>query len=318
MVDSRFNDEHPVDDWADAMADDEEFTGVIRITEVQEVDPCLQPRDRAALTVVSGPDTGRVFPIIGEPILGRGRHCEVRIEDNSVSRAHAQVVKRGDLCWVIEDRGSRNGTFVNGRRIQWHELHDGDGIQLGGSVRFRFTLSNVEEEGVFRKLYESSVRDGLTGAFNRKHFNERLAMEISYAIRHRTELSLVMYDIDHFKRVNDTYGHLGGDLILSKLTGVIQHTIRTEDLLARYGGEEFAVIARGIGAEGAVCLGERIRAMAERSNLRFEGQFLHVTVSVGVATLATLRGEQTAHRLIGQADANLYAAKQGGRNRVVG
>lgn len=303
---------------ADALPDDdEESTGTMRITEVQMVDPRLKPRDRATLTVLSGPDTGRVITLTGVLRIGRGRDCDVRIDDNSVSRLHALIVNRGALRWVIEDQRSRNGTFVNGVHKDSHELRDGDRIQLGASVRFRFSITNVEEEGVLRKLYESSVRDGLTGAYNRKHFDERLATEISYSIRHGTELSLVMFDIDHFKRVNDEYGHLAGDRVLSKLTGVVQHTIRAEDILARYGGEEFAVIARGTGLDGAMCLAERIRSMTERVAIRIDDLDLRVTVSVGVAVLGLLE-RKDVEGLIRAADGCLYAAKQTGRNRVKG
>ncbi len=308
----------PDEPLADALPDqDEESTGTMRITEVKSVDPRLNPRDRATLTILSGPDTGRVFSLEGEPVLGRGHACQVRIDDNSVSRSHARVSALGPMRWGIADLGSRNGTFINGTRVHEHELRDGDLIQLGASVRFRFAVANLEEENVLRKLYESSVRDGLTGAYNRKHFNERLATEISYAVRHSADLALVMYDIDHFKRVNDVYGHLAGDRVLAELTGVIHYTVRAEDFLARYGGEEFAVIARGIGKTGAIRLGERIRGVAERISVSFEGVTLRVTVSVGVAVFSDLGDRQDSEALIGRADACMYKAKQGGRNMVV-
>lgn len=304
---------------ADALPEDEEeSTSAIRITEVQPVNPELLTRDRATLTVLSGPDTGRVFPVKGTPVFGRGRECEVRVDDTSVSRAHARIVTKGGLHWFLEDLKSRNGTFVNGTRVVRHELSDGDHIQLGASLRFRFSITNGEEEGVLRKLYEASVRDGLTGAFNRKHFNERLAVEVSYSIRHGTELSLVMFDIDHFKRVNDEYGHLAGDRVLTALTGVMQHTVRAEDILARYGGEEFAIIARGTNLAGAMSLGERVRGMAERLSIPFEGRALRVTVSVGVAVFSELQGKRDSAGLIARADSCLYLAKETGRNRVVG
>lgn len=304
---------------ADALPEEEEeSTGAIRITEVQPVNPELLTRDRATLTVLSGPDTGRVFPVKGEPVFGRGRECAVRVDDSSVSRAHARIVTKGELHWFLEDLKSRNGTFVNGVRVYRHELSDGDHIQLGASIRLRFSITNGEEEGVLRKLYEESVRDGLTGAFNRKHFNERLAVEVSYAIRHSSELSLVMFDIDHFKRVNDEYGHLAGDRVLTSLTKVMQHTVRAEDILARYGGEEFAIIARGTNLTGAMSLGERVRGMAGSLAIPFEGHTLRVTVSVGVAVFSELKGNRDSSGLIARADSCLYLAKETGRNRVIG
>jgi diguanylate cyclase (GGDEF)-like protein len=301
---------------SDALPEEEESTGAIRITEVQPVNPAVLQRDRATLTILTGPETGRVIGLDGEMVFGRVRDAGILIDDNSVSRTHARVFPKGGL-WFIEDAKSRNGTFVNGYSVQSRQLSDGDQIQLGASVRFRFAMANVEEEAVLRRMYEASVRDGLTGAFNRKHFNERLETEVSYAVRHGTELALVMFDIDHFKLVNDEYGHLAGDKVLTKLTAVIHHTVRAEDIFARYGGEEFAVIARGIHLQGALALGERIRGIAERVVVPFEGLSLNVTVSVGVAVFSNLESK-TARSLIGQADAALYRAKQTGRNRVLG
>jgi two-component system cell cycle response regulator len=308
---------HEEDGLQEALPEEEEATGAIRITEVQPVNPALMQRDRATLTVLTGPETGRVIGLDKEIVFGRTKEAGVLIDDTSVSRTHARIVPKGDLRWVIEDMKSRNGTFVNGYSVRSQKLSDGDQIQLGASVRFRFAITNVEEEGVLRRMYEASVRDGLTGAFNRKHFNERMETEISYAVRHGTELALVMFDIDHFKRINDEYGHLAGDKVLTKLTAVIHHTVRAEDIFARYGGEEFAVIARGIHLQGTLALGERIRGIAERVVVPFEGLSLNITVSVGVAVLSGLESK-SARALISAADAALYRAKQGGRNRVLG
>jgi diguanylate cyclase (GGDEF)-like protein len=179
-------------------------------------------------------------------------------------------------------------------------------------------LTDALEEKLQRSLYESSVRDALTGAYNRKHFNERLASEVSYAVRHVTPLALLLLDIDYFKRVNDEHGHLAGDQVLRELAGVIMCTIRAEDMFARYGGEEFAVIARGSDARGAVALAERIRGVAETLAVDFEGLTLRVTISVGVATLSCAGGSKNVNALIARADEHLYEAKLHGRNRVVG
>jgi len=118
--------------------------------------------------------------------------------------------------YVVEDLGSRNGTFVAGKRVTRGKLDHDVWLQFGPRVSFRFSLTDVREERLLRKLYESSTRDALTGAYNRLHFEERLRAEVAYAIRHRTPASLLLIDLDHFKRVNDTYGHPTGDEVLRR------------------------------------------------------------------------------------------------------
>jgi two-component system, cell cycle response regulator len=219
---------------------------------------------------------------------------------------------------VVEDLDSRNGTFVDGSRVTAHELSDGERLQLGSSIEMRFAMTADDEEHLQRKLYESSVRDPLTGIFNRKHMNERLAAEVAYAVRHKTELALLMFDLDHFKAINDQFGHQAGDKVLIGVAGIVLRTIRLEDVLCRYGGEEFVVLVRGTDVRGAVALAERIRSIVETARIVHEDLPIPVKVSVGVATIACCQGESSGERLIGVADQRLYAAKQQGRNRVVG
>jgi diguanylate cyclase (GGDEF)-like protein len=185
-------------------------------------------------------------------------------------------------------------------------------------VHLRFAITDDMEEHLLRDLYESSVRDPLTGVYNRKHFNERLAMEIAYSRRHRTPLALLMIDIDHFKQVNDTYGHLAGDRVLKAMAAIVMRTIRTEDIFARYGGEEFTVIARGIEGKGAMVLAERIRSLVETARIVREDKWIPVTLSVGVATGRCCGDDLVPEKLVGLADQRLYQAKLEGRNRAVG
>ena len=313
--------EQPVDvaELDDAVSDADEYTIPTRVTEVLVTEPAPRERDRATLTVVSGPETGRVYSLSDNVVIGRGKECEVRVDDGSISRQHASIARSGSgLRWDLEDLRSRNGTFVDGYRVRRHALRDGDRLQLGGAIHLRFSITDDVEEKLQRRLYESSVRDGLTGTFNRKHFNERLSAEISFALRHSTPVALLIFDIDHFKRVNDEHGHLAGDKALRELSSVVMHTIRAEDILARYGGEEFAVIARGVETEGAIALAERIRGVAQALRTDFEGATIAFSVSVGVAMLSGIEGTRDATSLIARADERLYQAKRAGRNRVVG
>jgi len=307
-----------VGDFSDDASYAEEETVTTRVTEVRVTVPDRKSRDRATLTVVSGPDTGRSISLGPDMTIGRGRQCEIPLDDPSISRTHSRIFLAPDGGRWLVDLGSRNGTFVDGFRVDRHQLRDGDRIQLGPAVQFRYAVTDDEEERLLRDLYESSVRDPLTGIFNRKHFNERLLSELAFATRHKTALSLLLFDIDHFKRVNDTWGHLAGDQVLRSIGGIVARTIRTEDVFARYGGEEFAVIARDITIVGGVALGERIRSLVEAARIDFEGTSLRVTISVGVASLQCILPAVSADSLVALSDKRLYDAKSQGRNRVVG
>jgi two-component system cell cycle response regulator len=277
-------------------------------------------RSRGVLTVVGGLETGRVFAIPqgAEVTLGRSGGCTMRFDDASVSGVHARLA-RVNREHVFVDAGSTNGSFVNDARIDAPvTLKDGDRVQLGSATLLRFSLVSEDEERALTTMYEAALRDGLTGTFNRKHLEERLDAEIAFALRHHTELSLVMFDVDHFKRVNDTYGHLAGDAVLKNVASILTNGIRTEDVLARYGGEEFAVIARGIPAAAATVLADRLRAATKQSSVIYSDHSLAVTLSAGVASLANCEGQHDKVTLIGIADARLYKAKQGGRDRVMG
>ncbi|MBI5532582.1 MAG: GGDEF domain-containing protein [Deltaproteobacteria bacterium] len=302
----------PAPEW-----NDEDSTPPARNTSSLGLKPKAPTRDRASLTMISGPETGKVFSLLASTTLGRSIECAIRIDDGNVSRVHARITREPG-CYVVEDLGSRNGTFVDGERVTRRELRDGDRVQLGASIQLRFALTADDEEYLQRKLYESSVRDPLTGVFNRKHLNERLAAEVAYSVRHKTDLALLMFDLDHFKSINDEFGHLAGDRVLVGVAGLVLRTIRIEDVFCRYGGEEFVVLARGIDARGAWALAERIRAIVETARIVHEDRPIPVRVSIGVATLACCEGEPTPEKFIGVADQRLYAAKQQGRNRVVG
>jgi len=185
-----------------------------------------------------------------------------------------------------------------------------------GADRARRTSRSPSWSNLAHKLYEGSTRDALTGLYNRKYAGERLAAEVAYAHRHGTLLSLVLFDLDYFKRVNDSFGHLAGDGVLRVVAGQVQKTIRAEDVLARYGGEEFVVLVRGIEHKSVGVLAERIRKGVERLEIPWESRNLKTTVSIGVASLSECGPKAAAEALVALADERLYQAKAGGRNRV--
>jgi PleD family two-component response regulator len=155
---------------------------------------------------------------------------------------HARLSVQGVEVY-IEDLKSANGTQVNGEKVTSRvPLRDGDKITAGATTILKFTYGDDLEETFQRKLLEAAIRDGLTKAYNKQYFLERLDTEVAFAQRHKTSLSLLMLDVDHFKRINDTFGHPRGDEVLVKLAGVVHETIRKEDVFTRYGGEEFAIL----------------------------------------------------------------------------
>jgi diguanylate cyclase (GGDEF)-like protein len=203
------------------------------------------------------------------------------------------------------------GALVSGRV----RLIDGVRVQLGNTI-MRFGMQDEVERAASNRIYEMSVRDGLTGVYNRRYFNDRLASEFAYALRHRTPLCIILGDIDHFKNINDTHGHPIGDLVLRRVAGELQASVRTEDLVARFGGEEFVIMTRGIDAEGAKMFAERIRAVIARAVINAESTRVPVTMSLGVAHTQNAPEINAADMLLEAADVALYTAKRGGRNRV--
>ena len=288
-------------------------------TLVEPVDSAPTPsvRDRPVLMVLSGPSTGAILPVHGELLVGRGDHCDLELAEPTVSWSHARFSERlGHI--ELEDLGSTNGTFVRGERVHGRRLlSDGDRIRIGPRVVFKLMLQDALEERASRQLWESSVRDPLTGLHNRRYLDERIKAEFSYAQRHGDPLSVLMVDIDHFKRVNDRAGHAVGDAVLRIVAASIQRVIRPEDVLARYGGEEFVVIARRVDQRNATILAERIRSRVERLPLPLEVDVDKLTVSVGVATMTAADPYELPEQLVRAADSAMYAAKGHGRNRVV-
>jgi diguanylate cyclase (GGDEF)-like protein len=275
-------------------------------------------RSRAVLTISTGPHAGRVLSLRrGEPLsFGRAEDCTFSFADGSLSRMHAIVVWVGG-SWVLKDEGSTNGTFVNDQRIAGAKvLNDGDRVQLGLELAMRFSLVTPEEEAALQRVYDAAMRDGLTGVFNRKHTEERLDAELAYAVRHGTPLCVVLLDVDHFKRVNDTHGHPAGDEVLRTVARSLQGTLRTEDVLGRWGGEEFLILVRGAALREGGFMAERLRQALAAEPVRFEEISIPVTASFGVASLDCCGEKRDRATLVSIADARLYQAKQSGRNRV--
>jgi diguanylate cyclase (GGDEF)-like protein len=269
----------------------------------------------ACLVVIYGLELGKKYNL-NRPqiIIGRSSKADIQIDQEAVSRNHCKIINTGKAI-LLRDMGSTNGTYINDELIDEYVLRDGDYIKVGRCI-FKFLSGSNIENAYHEEIYRLTTIDGLTQVYNKRYFAETLEREIGRAQRYRRDLSLILFDIDHFKNVNDTFGHLAGDSVLKQLANVIKGRIRREDVLARYGGEEFAIILPEIDKHNALAFGEKIRRLTEKAVFRFEDTEIPVTVSVGVASL-TPEVQETPD-FIKLCDDNLYSAKAAGRNKVVG
>ncbi|MEM1418438.1 MAG: GGDEF domain-containing protein [Myxococcota bacterium] len=243
--------------------------------------------------------------------LGRGSENTIVLENDSVSRRHCKIEKRG-RSYFVQDQSSTNGTYVNDVMITDYQLARGDQVKVGDTI-FKFLSGSDMEAQYHETIYRMTIVDGLTGIHNKRFLMDTLEREIPRARRHERPLALVMFDIDHFKSINDTYGHLAGDFVLKELAGIVKNRLRPDDVLGRYGGEEFAVVLPETDREGARVIAEELRTLIQEHAFLFEQERINVTCSLGVAIV----GEETdVLGFIKDADEKLYAAKREGRNRV--
>ena len=287
-------------------------------TKITTLSPPVEVSSEPACMVLiypTGDLLGKRFTLERQALLiGRTGECDIVVELDSVSRRHARIQREG-LNIVVHDLGSTNGTYVNQIQIKSRVLSDGDQIKIGNAI-FKFLSGGNVESGYHEAIYRMVIVDGLTEVHNKRYFEEFLERELARSARYKHSLSLVMYDLDKFKNVNDTYGHLAGDHVLREISRRLHSRIRKEELLARYGGEEFVILLPETDREGAISFAEHIRERVEAEPVNFEGEVIKVTISVGVATI---QGETVdSDTIIRMADENLYEAKRSGRNRVVG
>lgn len=272
--------------------------------------------ERLVLIVLSGGRVGQRFVLpSGRARIGRETTSEIALDDEGVSRDHATVTCNDTICEVT-DHASTNGVFVNGERVERRTLAPGDRLGVGATT-LELRLEDELEAEFEQRIFSAALHDGLTGAFNRAAFDRELRSEVSRANRHGTPLALVLFDLDHFKQVNDQHGHTAGDTVLREFVQRLQAIIRSEDYLARFGGEEFAVICAHTTTDEARTLAQRALAVVSAAPFLADGVRLDITTSAGIGQL-TEESERTAEALIAAADASLYRAKAQGRARVGG
>lgn len=231
----------------------------------------------------------------------------------SVSRFHATVrYDHGDI--TIEDHESTNGTYVNDRRvISQSVLRSGDRFQVG-AVHFKFLHELDIESAYHDAIYQLAIHDGITGIFNRSRFDEEIEREFSRARRHQRPLGLMLFDIDNFKEVNDTYGHLFGDFVLQDIACLVSNLLRHEQIFARVGGDEFSIISPETGIKGAETLAEKIAESIAGHSLSQQGVSLKVSCSFGVTEI--VEDDLNSRDLYARADRAMYQSKNAGRNQV--
>ena len=270
------------------------------------------------LVVLEGDDPQRVFVLGDTPtVLGRDPSCQISLADSTCSRRHARVEMRhrdGEFVAVCDDLGSTNGTFVNGERLAATcTLREHDKVRVGATL-FGFLMRDELEMEADRRLLELATVDVLTGLLNRGAFDREFAREFERARRYRRPLTLLLLDIDHFKRINDGFGHPVGDRVLAQIGRIIRANVRTCDLAGRYGGEEMAVLLTETGPSGAGIAAERIRAAVANMGFATSGSPIPVTVSIGIGTVWPEC--KSVDSLVSVTDEALYAAKAAGRDRV--
>ncbi len=292
------------------------MSGETRVTKISKLKD-IKASGESCLVMIAGPFLGKKYPLIDEEefTVGRDEKNFIVIDMDNVSRRHAQVVHRVGRFFV-NDLGSTNGTYLNDEEIREEQpLRSGDLVKIGSAI-FKFLSGNNIEQQYYEEIYTLTICDGLTQVNNKRFFLEFIEREMGRCHRYNRALSLMMIDIDHFKQINDTNGHLAGDYVLRELAAAIKPRVRKEECFARYGGEEFAYVMPESGGENTRKLAEKIRRLVEDHRFTFEGKEIKVTLSIGVADLT---GDMTEPlQFIKLADANLYKAKKTGRNRVVG
>jgi len=265
------------------------------------------------LVMMKGPQIGQEVMLDGTALeIGR-EDCSLTVDSDQLSRQH-YAIEPDAAGYRVRDLESTNGTFVNGGRITTHALAPGDLVKAGGVV-FKFMQANAVEAQYHEEMSKLVTTDALTGARNKRFFDDEFGKACYHAMSKKQPVSLIVLDIDFFKKVNDTHGHTAGDHVLAEISGVIASMVREQDIFARVGGEEFAIVMPGTERAVARAAAELIRGSVEMTEVVFEGTHIPVTLSLGVAQLN--QGEfEPADAFYQRADAKLYEAKGAGRNQV--
>ncbi|MCU0276317.1 MAG: GGDEF domain-containing protein [Acidobacteria bacterium] len=281
----------------------------------------LQAEQAIVLTVIAGSETdfGKHFVLERKrTTIGREKANDVALSDGKVSKAHCEIAvirsSRGVEQIGILDLDSTNGTYVNGEAVVQATLKAGDKIQVGATI-LQLSYSDEIEREYHAKLFDFAARDALTGLYNKRFIVNELENYCRIARRSERAFSVIMIDLDDFKRINDRYGHLAGDEYLAAVAGLFSRSLREQDIAGRIGGEEFLVILPETVIEGALHLAVRMRMSVEAFVLTYQGSDIRTTMSAGVCQYE--KGIKDVKELLDLADQALYEAKKAEKNRVM-
>jgi diguanylate cyclase (GGDEF)-like protein len=249
-----------------------------------------RPTADACLVVIYGQSIGRRFRMKrGEVLIGRSSQAHIQIDHESVSRRHA-TVNVGEQRASVQDLGSTNGTYVNDEPVTERVLKDGDLIKVGRTI-LKYLSNNNIEAAYHEEIYRLTTIDGLTRCFNKRYLREQLMRECSRSVRYERPLSVVLFDIDDFKELNDEYGHLAGDAVLTQMGKRISRRVRREDVFARTQGGQFAIVAPEISKKAAVAMADRVMRMVDEGTFGFDDVQIPVKVSISVVSLGDIDEE---------------------------
>ena len=269
---------------------------------------------KCCLMVFDGETKGTMYKLSkGDTLIGRGTECDIVISFPNVSRKHLKIVVDDKMNVSAEDLGSLNGTEINAVKLKGDiPLENSDIIKVG-SVTLKYLLEGEPEYHFYEMSKELNYKDEVTGFFNRRYFNLMINSEMEKAKVSSNEFALILFDVDNFKGVNDTCGHIVGDYVLKEMADIItKNCIRNNDLFFRYGGDEFAVILPNANTENAYKISERYRFLIETHPFAFNTYRIPVTISLGIAVYE--KGINLATDLLRRADEALYNSKREGRN----
>lgn len=284
------------------------------------------PKHDACLMVISGNEENKKFNLyiqeLHEKVINKydidsqifKDPNNIHLDDNLISPNHAKIIRKNSRFY-IKDNNSTSGTYVNGKRISNINevlLNNGDIITLG-TTQLKFLQGDIETL-FLDNIKEKINKDKLTNTYNKHFFTEHLQKTFSLSKRYKKNFSLILFDIDDFKGINDTHGHPAGDYILSEIGNMISNNIRTTDIFARVGGEEFAIVCPEINLDSACVMGEKIRNLIQSYSFHFDDTLIPVTISVGICTYTD--DIQNDCELYEKCDQKLYEAKRTGKNRV--
>ena len=243
-----------------------------------------KPKADACLVVIYGQAIGHKYVLkAGEILIGRSSQAAIQIDHESVSRRHARLLL-SESGVQLSDLGSTNGTYVNDEPITERTLSNGDLLKVGRTILKYLSTDNIEA-AYYEEIYRLTTIDGLTRCFNARYAREQMVREVSRASRYKRPLSLIVFDVDDFARINEEFGHLAGDAVLAQLGKRLARRIRREDIFARTGGGEFAIITPEVDKDGAVVLGQRILRIIGETAFGFDDVQIPVTLSIGAAGL---------------------------------